>query len=498
MTEPANPPTGPRPSRPEAYGPLATARVARRCHLPAWIPLLGGTAPGAVLRTNFVPVPLVMGALFLLALTRGLWMPRECDACEVAPAGGGGPMMLRPLVVALPLVLVAIAGCTKVPTVTEPNAPSAGPGTLSSSPSWAFNLPEAGPTTLVASRDGSTLAAAVLQGAAKGGTLYVLDAATGHVRINHTYPFAMCCTFPPVALDPVGSHVLVGGNSLQLLDVNSGAVLAAYDLPRDTEKFPEVPVNVDLSPGGRLGAAATWKANYLVALTPETAPLWETRFPGNKDFAEVHVTADGSGIVLASPGRVARYDAQTGSLDAESLYSTTGSAMPGLAISQDGTRFATVARLADGLAVLVFGPGSSAPRWHHALAQNEYWGGVYMSPEGTLVAAWSPGESYVFDGEGRTLLNLGSKARIHAFVPADVGSLLLVSRGGTLEVLHVAKTFQRSLGGVPFEEGYATLTASGVVTATTLSEGGRIVGTRLAGYAIPNLPVATGGGPHDV
>lgn len=388
------------------------------------------------------------------------------------------------------LVAMGMAGCLDARPVVH----HAGEvGSVSATPAWTLDLKETGAVTLATSGDGTTLAVALLRGPIEGGLVYVIDAAAGRIRFNYSYPYAFCCTFPPVALDASGQRLLVGGNQIHLLNAATGERVAVYDPPLDGAKFPELPVNVDLSPDGRLAAAPTWEANRLVVLTPDQAPAWEANFSTNKVFGEARISADGQKVALAYPGRVNVYDAKTGRLLDQYFPASGGSNLPSLAVSRDGGRVATLAYQQDSLMVLVFKRDSQFPVLRRALAQGEYWGGVYMTPDADIVAAWSPGESFVFDGDGHILMKLGQKQRIWAFVPVDLGAVMVVHRGDKLEILHVAKGFQRSQGSIPFTDGYATLTAQGVVVATTVWKDGQPAATRIEAHAVPGLPGFAGG-----
>lgn len=337
---------------------------------------------------------------------------------------------------------------------------------------WEVEFPVSGTVTLDVSEDGDTVAMAVLQGGQKKGTLYVLDAETGCKRFDFSYLYGFCCAFPPVALDADGDRVFAGGNTLYIMDANSGEVLSSYDLPRDGENFPEVPVTVDISPDGKLGVAPTWEANRLVALRADaSAPTWEEEFGDGEEFADARISGDGSTIAVATPYIASLRSASSGgSFHAYAFGDDATGFLPSVAIDQDGSHYATTAFVGDQLWVYYFARDEDEPVWSRPLAKNEYWGGVFVTPDASLVAAWSPGQSFVFDENGQVVTRLPDGSRILSFVPVTGGALLLLDAKTELQVLHVAKGFRFEHGSFGVPEGFlaAALTPYGVVVAESV------------------------------
>jgi len=56
----------------KGVGMLTLAVVACPCHLPILLAVLGGTTLGAILAANVLPLVVVLGAVFVGALTVGL------------------------------------------------------------------------------------------------------------------------------------------------------------------------------------------------------------------------------------------------------------------------------------------------------------------------------------------------------------------------------------------------------------------------------------------
>lgn len=391
----------------------------------------------------------------------------------------------------VPAIALLIAGCVSAPNPLSHGEP------LPTTAGWSIRLPAFGSQSLAVSEDGATLALAILEGGKKQGTLTVIEASQGRVRFNYSYTYDMCCTFPPVDLDASGDRVLVGGNALHLLDAGTGEVLVSYDLPRDRPKFPEVPVNVDLSRDGTLAVAPTWQANQLVALTPGRAPLWETEYAPGDVFGDARLSPDGQTVVVGTPTRVSVYEAATGKELVSHPTSGAKSGPSSVAVNQDGSRIAALAVVQGQLSVIVYDRGSQRTDWSHLLATEQWMGGVRMTPDGRFVAAWSPGQSYVFDETGQIVAALGTDQRIVAFAPLDVGALLLVDRGEVLEIFHIGAGPPRSHGTLAFKEYSAALVAGGVVTATTEWEAGKPTGTRLDYFIVPHLPAWPGGAHHE-
>ncbi|MGQ0535962.1 MAG: hypothetical protein ACT4PT_07805 [Methanobacteriota archaeon] len=347
-----------------------------------------------------------------------------------------------------------------------------------------------GPVTMVVSEDGSTLAAASLLVRERAGFLVVVDAATGSERFRKTYPYSLCCATPALAVEAEGRRVFAGGNALAILDGTTGTALGSFDLPRDGKTFPEVPVAVDIARGGSFGVAPTWQANHLVAIAADGRVLWDHAFADTEEFAQARVSADGKTVALAAARSGSLHDASTGAALFSYTYRGASDVLPAVAVSRDGSRFATTARVDDTVTLFMFDGGREEPVWTRGLGRGEFVNGLFMTPDGDLLAAWTPQVAVVLDAHGRVLHELPPGARIHAFVPAPPGALLLVEAGDRIEVIHAAEGFRVSHGTLPTPDHFrgAALTPDGVVVATTLWQGRNATGLRLAEYPLADIP----------
>lgn len=392
---------------------------------------------------------------------------------------------LAALLVAAPL----LAGCTG--TAGEDIAElSGGAGTLDAQPAWRLDLDAYGLVTFDATLDGRRVAMGMVQGAQYQGAVYVFDAATGNVLMSDSYPFELCCAFPPVAITDAGDRVAAGGNDVRLYNAESGDLLTSLELVEDGEEWPEVPVNVDVTSDGQHVVFPTWAANRLIALDADGQVLWTARFGEGDEFAEARYSDDGQSVVLSSYGQLTQHDAETGDvLVRYELPTGAESGMPSVAASEDASLVVALKRIDESLAVVAYAPDWPQPQWVHSLGADEYLGGVHVTPGAGLVGAWSPAGSVILDASGSPVARF-DEARLRAFVPIPTGVLVLVDDGESLRVVHVAKGLRWSHGAIPQPEDFsdATLTRHGILTVSVPREDRKPVGTIVELYPIADLP----------